>query len=367
MQVARSRGRGATSGPVRDGFGMAPRLRFFALLALLAPLFWGLQLMVREQAPRVEVRLVYPESSLEMVAAPAQAERVVERIVYVPVASSDRAPSAAEATGAARQPEVASVAPAAAQPGDAASVAAGVQDDASAVAADAGGSPAEPPGLTGLVTLAPVPAPVQVNAAPPAPVVAAAAPPARASEAPIVAVAPADDTEDGDAPVEAVEEQDDSMATFDEVAEAAPAPEDDDGERRFVQVIETTIEADQSTHVAYYLVPARRAEAEVSDVESPQVFLDADDDRVADAADEVEAGNDEVAASDEVVESDEVAESDDVVMYAGDDGAAGEADEPEAADDGSDADEAADSSPVQVVTVLASTSEGTSFEVESGQ
>jgi len=358
MHVARSLGRGATPGPVRDGFGLAPRLRFFALLALLAPLFWGLQLMVREQAPRVEVRLVYPEASVAMVAAPAQAERVVERIVYVPVAPSDPAPSAAEAAGVAQPPEVASVASAAGQPGDTRSVAAGVQEDASAAAADEGGSPAEPPGLIGIVTLAPVPAPVQVNAALPAPVVTAAAPPARVAVAPVVVLAPADDTEDAedaDGPIEAVEVQDDSMATFDEVAEAAPAPGDDDGERRFVQMIETTIEADQSTHVAYYLVPARRSEVEVSDVESAQAFLDADDDRVADAADEVEAGNDEVA------------ESDDVVMYAGDDGMAGEADEPDVADDGSDADEAADSSPDQFVTVVATTSDGTSFESESGQ
>jgi len=364
MHVARSLGRGATSGPVRDEFGLAPRLRFFALLALLAPLFWGLQLMVREQAPRVEVRLVYPESSVAMVAAPAQAERVVERIVYVPVAPSDPAPSAAEAAGVAQPPEVASVASAAGQPGDTRSVAAGVQEDASAAAADEGGSPAEPPGLTGIVTLAPVPAPVQVNAGPSAPVIAAAAPPARVAVASVVVLAPADDTddaEDADGPIEAVEVQDDSMATFDEVAEAAPAPGADDGERRFVQMVETTIEADQSTHVAYYLVPARRSEVEVSDVESAQAFLDADDDRVADAADEVEAGNDEV------VESDEVAESDDVVMYAGDDGMAGEADEPDVADDGSDADEAADSSPDQFVTVVATTSDGTSFESESGQ
>jgi len=71
-------------------FGFGARLRVFGLLALLVPLFAGLQYLVLDSTPRVEVRLVSQDPTAAGT-APAQTERVVERIVYVSVARSETA------------------------------------------------------------------------------------------------------------------------------------------------------------------------------------------------------------------------------------------------------------------------------------
>lgn len=68
------------------------RLRLFGLLALLVPLFAGLQYLVREAVPRVEIRLVAqdaPAAPPVLVPVEVPVERVVERIVYVPVERSE--------------------------------------------------------------------------------------------------------------------------------------------------------------------------------------------------------------------------------------------------------------------------------------
>jgi len=67
------------------------RLRLFGLLALLVPLFAGLQYLVREAVPRVEIRLVSQDvpSSVPVL---VPVDRVVERIVYVPVDRPDTVP-----------------------------------------------------------------------------------------------------------------------------------------------------------------------------------------------------------------------------------------------------------------------------------
>lgn len=60
--------------------------RLFGLLALLVPLFAGLEYLVREAVPRVEIRLVsqdVPAAVPVLVPVEVPVERVVERIVYV--------------------------------------------------------------------------------------------------------------------------------------------------------------------------------------------------------------------------------------------------------------------------------------------
>jgi hypothetical protein len=74
-----------------DDSRIAARLRLFGLLALLVPLFAGLQFIVREGVPRVEVRLVAQD--VETTApVEVQVDHVVERVVYVPVERSDMLP-----------------------------------------------------------------------------------------------------------------------------------------------------------------------------------------------------------------------------------------------------------------------------------
>src|SRR4051794_34237195 len=69
--------------------GLGPRLRLFGLLALLIPLFAGLQFLVYESVPRVEVRFVPADAPA---AEQPPTERVVERIVFVPIESAGSAP-----------------------------------------------------------------------------------------------------------------------------------------------------------------------------------------------------------------------------------------------------------------------------------
>ncbi|HZO27531.1 MAG TPA: hypothetical protein VFH48_16255 [Chloroflexota bacterium] len=74
-----------------DDAKVIARLRLFVLLALLVPLFAGLQFVVREGVPRVEVRLVAQDVQTT-VPVEVPVERVVERVVYVPVGSQAAVP-----------------------------------------------------------------------------------------------------------------------------------------------------------------------------------------------------------------------------------------------------------------------------------
>jgi hypothetical protein len=70
--------------------GLVARLRLFGLLILLVPLFGGLQALLEEGVPRVEIRIVprdVPVTIPVEVPVEVPVERVVERVVYVPVAA----------------------------------------------------------------------------------------------------------------------------------------------------------------------------------------------------------------------------------------------------------------------------------------
>lgn len=74
--------------------GLVARLRLFGLLVVLVVLFFGLQYLVGEGTPRVQVRVV-PQDVPVFVPV----ERVVERPVYVPVpADAASAPETATPT-----------------------------------------------------------------------------------------------------------------------------------------------------------------------------------------------------------------------------------------------------------------------------
>lgn len=72
---------------------LVARLRLFGLLALLLPLFAGLEHLVQDGVPRVEIRFVSEDVPV-VVPVERIVERVVERVVYVPV------PEPAEEAGA---------------------------------------------------------------------------------------------------------------------------------------------------------------------------------------------------------------------------------------------------------------------------
>lgn len=63
---------------------LVPRLHLFAFLAVLGPLFAGLNVLVLESVPQVEVRFVSAESTAPA-PDPVFVDRVVERVVYVPI------------------------------------------------------------------------------------------------------------------------------------------------------------------------------------------------------------------------------------------------------------------------------------------
>ena len=70
--------------------GLVARLRLFGLLILLIVLFAGLQYMVGEGTPRVQVRVV-PQDVPVFVPVERIVERVVERPIYVPVPADETA------------------------------------------------------------------------------------------------------------------------------------------------------------------------------------------------------------------------------------------------------------------------------------
>jgi hypothetical protein len=82
--------------------GLVARVRLIALLALLVPLFGGLQALIEESVPRVEIRIVPREVPVQIpVEVPVQVpvDRVVERVVYVTVpADATPAPTPDAAT-----------------------------------------------------------------------------------------------------------------------------------------------------------------------------------------------------------------------------------------------------------------------------
>src|SRR5688572_21729856 len=85
-RVVRARlGRFAATRP-----GLVARLRLFGLLILLIVLFAGLQYMVGEGTPRVQVRVV-PQDVPVFVPVERIVERVVERPIYVPVPADETA------------------------------------------------------------------------------------------------------------------------------------------------------------------------------------------------------------------------------------------------------------------------------------
>src|SRR5206468_11163783 len=73
--------------------GLLARLRLFGLLALLVALFGGLQALVDEGVPRVEIRFVPREVPVQ-VPVEVPIDRIVERIVYVPVPVGGTGPAA---------------------------------------------------------------------------------------------------------------------------------------------------------------------------------------------------------------------------------------------------------------------------------
>src|SRR5436190_18701309 len=98
---ARREGRNGPTERGRRSEALASRLRLFGLLALLVPLFAGLQLIARESEPRVEVQTVTVEAPPAVpivVVADAPVEKVVEHVVYVPVERRDAAPQAEPVT-----------------------------------------------------------------------------------------------------------------------------------------------------------------------------------------------------------------------------------------------------------------------------
>jgi hypothetical protein len=291
--------------------GLWPQARLFGLLALLVPLFMGLQYLVQESVPQIEVRFIAPDAQS---AAQPPAERVVERVVYVPIEKAEPAPLRQPGTSlsqmAGRNAEQVKVtgmdsAVAVAPPVQAGPLQAGVEQPPAASIAEEVAEPAEElqlhMGVVAMVT--PVAAPV-VAAAPPGRAVA----PARIVTAPVVAEpAPAEEDE----AVEAVAEEalPEGPAEAEPVVAEATAPVEQVAE---IQVVETIIgSAEPRTRVVSYKVPVHEpAEAAPSEPEQA----------AAPEAAEEPAGVDEPAAT----EDESAAVEDEPV---------GAADEPEAADD----------------------------------
>jgi len=401
MLDARRRNRaGLTESSGRYATGVGSRLRVFALLALLVPVFAGLHYLALETAPRVEVRVATQEPAV-LDSVSAQPERVVERVVYVPVAKSETAPliDTASALPVAEGRADATSGPAFG--GHDSTIAARVEavpeqmngTQVAAVPASAADSADAPTPHMGLLAVA---TPVSVPALTPALVIAAA--PVVRVVAPPPVLEPVDDdaaVADADAPDE------------DAVGEAvADEPADADGDQQEVaqiQVIDTTIEADQSTRVISYRIPVqpKAAPGAPASVDAPStddpIVADAPGEPPADEADIAEAdvadagsADDDVAkaadegdgieAKSEQTDGAEDADVDEVMAIApgkddadeqapddavGDDAVA-EADPADASDD-SPTDVDAQEIPQLSVTVLATTSSGIAIEAVPGQ
>jgi hypothetical protein len=198
------------------------QLRLFGLLALMIPLFSGLQYIVREGVPRVEVRLVAQDVPTT-VAIEVPVERVVERVVYVPV---DRT-SMVATTGAMEPARDVDLAPVKDEPTAIAEVpteASTAEPEAvaegTAPSAPVAEAPTETPEILGVIAYAPPP---------PAPIVRAAPYVARPV---VVAVPEAAETEEIAAEAETdaavVADAEDDQADAEAVADV---PETDPGAR----------------------------------------------------------------------------------------------------------------------------------------
>ena len=197
---------------------LTAHLRLFGLLALLVPIFAGLQYIVREGVPRVEVRLVAQDAQTTV-----PVERVVERVVYVPV-GGETVVQPTERTEPARS--ILASAPQTTERSDVrvggltSAEVANREPEPAAPPANAEAAPEEAAPVMGTVALAP-PAPAPVAA----PVVAARQ---AAPVAPWVYQAPAEDlASDESEGAEAVAEgepSDMTPADDEAVAEAADGP-----------------------------------------------------------------------------------------------------------------------------------------------
>src|SRR6266540_3862575 len=98
MLDARQRNRASSAGSPRMLTGPGRRIRLFALLAVLIPLFVGLQYLVQESVPQIEVRFIAPDAQATG-SGQVSGERVVERVVYVPVEKTETAPMSVPAPG----------------------------------------------------------------------------------------------------------------------------------------------------------------------------------------------------------------------------------------------------------------------------
>ena len=213
-----------------DHSKLTARLRLFGLLALLVPLFAGLQVIVHEGVPRVEVRLVAQDVQTT-VPVQVPVERVVERVVYVTVGGEVTVPptqglergqtSLASDLETAGERDVQAGGP---PPGDAVggepevTVAAVVEEQVSST-----------PQLTGTVAITPPP-PAPAAAAP---AVVARAAPAAPISAPIEYVYVPDDAELDEETV-ASEEPEVAMDDDQVVAEAESEAPDDTTVLQFV-------------------------------------------------------------------------------------------------------------------------------------
>jgi hypothetical protein len=222
--------------------GINSQLRLFGLLALLVPLFGGLHYLVQEAAPRpatTVAREAEAATSVEVVPV----DRVVERVVFVPVARMDdaahaEADTAPAAVAATSQPiTVVASAPEPAGAGSpSGTVVAAAETDPAVDPAQQNGSPAAPaeaqpstPPLMGIVAVVP------------------RTPPAPRSAAPRPAV-----TAPSDGPTEPEVAQDEDAPTDDVTANVDPQT-DAPTEARLPHVVVSTLGVSGSPDVVTYV------------------------------------------------------------------------------------------------------------------
>lgn len=303
-----------------DSSTLTANLRLFGLLALLVPLFAGLQYVVREGVPRVEVRLVPQDVPTSVLV-----ERVVERVVYVPVGSEAAVPPT-------ERPEPArailSAAPKATERTDvrvgglpSAEVASREPEPA---APPVGAEPApeqETPPLMGTVALAP-PAPVPAAAPAAAPIVAARLAPI-VPQVQVVQYADEPEAAEMVAEAEAVESETAEAAPDDGavVAEEANGPTEEVAVIQFVSD-EPVVRDDEGASIAMLRhelavrearpVPAADEPAPLAATEEPAQSTDVE------AAGEAEAAADEPGAAIGESEAEQpAADGDETVSEAG--------------------------------------------------
>jgi hypothetical protein len=258
--------------------GIHSQLRLYGLLVLLLPLFGGLQYLVQEAAPRsatTVAREAEAAASVEVVPV----DRVVERVVFVPIDRMDDS-AHAEADANAAPAVVAPVLAATSQP---------ITVVASAPApADVNPEPADAGSPSGTVVAAaetdPAPDPAQqaANPAPPAeaqpstpPLMGIVAivprtPPAPRSAAPPVVTAPSD------GPTEPEVAQDDDAPTDDATANVDPQT-DEPAEARLPHVVVSTLGVSGSPDVVTYVAGRSGGRGPGNDAANGQPPSDAND------------------------------------------------------------------------------------------